>query len=101
MEKRINDELEEDKKRLDEKMKRLEKSLEKRARYAMKLDQMLENYEKNENRFLCKICLNSFIDSAFMCGHVCCNMCGTNIKICKNQCPFCKKENVDIMRLYI
>jgi len=53
--------------------------------------------ERNKQKLICKICLESVLDLSFECGHAFCTPCSKEREIC----PICKQELTNPRKLYI
>lgn len=50
----------------------------------------------------CPICMSNKNDTALIsCGHVICNTCATHLNNTTHLCPVCRKEFVNILKIYI
>jgi len=64
-------------------------------------DAKTSTQQVEEASHLCKICFERPWDSALNCGHMICFECGSDIKSRFASCPFCKKEVLEVTKLYL
>ena len=58
--------------------------------------------QSKENELTCQICLLNNVDCVFYsCGHMyCCNSCALKLNESNNCCPVCRKEIIEIVKVY-
>ncbi len=49
----------------------------------------------------CNLCFDREIDATFSCGHTACYVCALRTLDSIGCCAFCKKEDVEVIRLYL
>ena len=49
----------------------------------------------------CNLCFDSEIDATFSCGHTACYVCALRTVDSIGCCAFCKKKDVEVIRIYL